>query len=109
MALIHCRECGKAISSEATSCPHCGAPIPKPKRTKWWLWVPLSLVAAFFAIGIIAGNSPEAEERHRQRLAIEHCWKEQSRKSFSADTSQFVAGACEMLEDRYRQKWGRNP
>jgi zinc-ribbon domain len=26
MALIKCSECGKRISSEATSCPHCGAP-----------------------------------------------------------------------------------
>ena len=27
MALIKCRECGKNISDEASSCPHCGAPI----------------------------------------------------------------------------------
>ncbi|OIQ78754.1 hypothetical protein GALL_395360 [mine drainage metagenome] len=28
MALTKCRECGKEISTEATSCPHCGAPKP---------------------------------------------------------------------------------
>lgn len=27
MALITCPECGKEISSKATSCPNCGAPI----------------------------------------------------------------------------------
>ncbi len=29
MALIECLECKKQISSEATSCPHCGFPIQK--------------------------------------------------------------------------------
>jgi hypothetical protein len=29
MALITCRECGKELSSKATSCPHCGAPAPR--------------------------------------------------------------------------------
>jgi hypothetical protein len=27
MALVPCRECGKSISTEATSCPHCGCPV----------------------------------------------------------------------------------
>ena len=29
MALTKCRECGQEISSEAVSCPHCGAPKPQ--------------------------------------------------------------------------------
>ena len=29
MALIQCSECGKQISSNAESCPHCGNPIQK--------------------------------------------------------------------------------
>ena len=31
MALISCPECKKEISDQATSCPHCGFPIAKPK------------------------------------------------------------------------------
>ena len=27
MSLIKCRECAKEVSSEASSCPHCGCPI----------------------------------------------------------------------------------
>jgi len=27
MALMECKECGKQISEQATSCPHCGAPV----------------------------------------------------------------------------------
>jgi hypothetical protein len=33
MALTNCRECGHEISSEAESCPNCGAPNPQ-KRSK---------------------------------------------------------------------------
>mgnify|MGYP005862812475 CR=1 FL=1 len=32
MALVPCRECGVQISSEAPSCPRCGAPDPTPQR-----------------------------------------------------------------------------
>jgi hypothetical protein len=28
MPLTSCRECGKQVSTEATSCPHCGVPTP---------------------------------------------------------------------------------
>lgn len=31
MALIKCYECGREISSAASSCPHCGAPVIPPK------------------------------------------------------------------------------
>src|SRR5947208_2463212 len=38
MALIKCRECGSSVSTEAASCPHCGAPQsgsgpPRPPAT----------------------------------------------------------------------------
>jgi len=32
--LISCSECGKAVSDQASHCPHCGFPIAKTKRTK---------------------------------------------------------------------------
>ena len=31
MALIKCEECGREISSAATNCPYCGAPIKSKK------------------------------------------------------------------------------
>lgn len=49
MALTTCKECSKEISTTAKACPHCGAKVP---RTKWWLWVPLGLVALFFGYGL---------------------------------------------------------
>lgn len=33
MAMTKCKECSKDISSEAVTCPHCGAPVKKPART----------------------------------------------------------------------------
>lgn len=33
MSLIQCSECGKQISSNAVSCPHCGNPIKVQKTT----------------------------------------------------------------------------
>ena len=33
MALIKCSECGKEISSKASSCPHCGNPMKQNEET----------------------------------------------------------------------------
>ena len=33
MALVQCRECGKEVSTEAASCPHCGVPRPTAPGT----------------------------------------------------------------------------
>ena len=32
MALINCPECGKQISEQATSCPHCGFPLKRSNK-----------------------------------------------------------------------------
>ncbi len=32
MALAACRECGRQVSTEATTCPHCG--VPRPAETR---------------------------------------------------------------------------
>jgi hypothetical protein len=53
MALIACNECGAEVSTSANACPKCGAKVP---RTKWWLWIPLVLVAAFFAFPYLAST-----------------------------------------------------
>lgn len=55
MALIKCKECGKEVSSEAETCPHCGARIAsKPMGCG-------SVIGILFVVGIGAlifgGNS----------------------------------------------------
>ncbi len=52
MALIRCKECDKEISTEAVSCPGCGAPIKKTmsKRQVIGIYVLLAIFAfAFFS------------------------------------------------------------
>ena len=36
MALTPCRECGKDVSSEAPTCPHCGASAPARAKAHDW-------------------------------------------------------------------------
>lgn len=33
MSLIKCPECGKEVSTQATTCPNCGCPVPKTIKT----------------------------------------------------------------------------
>ena len=53
MALITCPECGQKISSQANSCPHCGAPAKKVAAAGCPVWLAivfLAFVGAFFII-----------------------------------------------------------
>lgn len=46
MAMIYCRECGKMISDQAHSCPHCGCVVSNPNRSERdWL---TALLLCFF-------------------------------------------------------------
>ena len=106
MALITCKECGSEVSTTAKACPKCGAKVPK---TKWWLWIPLGLVAAFLLFGALVGNTPEGQAKSQERRAIELCWDEQKRKSLDPGTQRFVASTCEMMERKFQEKYGVKP
>ena len=54
MAMIYCRECGKMISDQALSCPHCGCVVSNPNRSERdWL---TTLLLCFF-LGILGIHS----------------------------------------------------
>ena len=61
MAICRCRECGSRISTEAPSCPQCGAPEPAPppkpvdRATRWMISAALSLASILIAV-IVIGN-----------------------------------------------------
>lgn len=42
MALVDCRECGKKVSNEAKTCPHCG--VGDPARPKSYIGGPATLL-----------------------------------------------------------------
>lgn len=59
MALTKCKECNKSVSTEATSCPHCGVADPgrtepaAPKKSKKRLYI---LIACLGFVGITVEN-----------------------------------------------------
>lgn len=108
MSLVQCKECKKEVSSSAKTCPHCGVKLRMGFFAKSLIVVSV-LFGVVVLIGLGLGSSPEGQARASERSAIELCWKEQGRKSFDAGTSQFVAGACEMMERNFRNKWNREP
>ena len=58
MAMTKCKECGKQVSTEAKTCPHCGAAAPTKKAKgglgKWLLIV--------FAIGVVVAVLPRQDK-----------------------------------------------
>lgn len=66
-------------------------------------------IVAFLMFGAIVGNSPEGQEKARQRQAIDSCWSEQQKKSLDPASQRFVAGACERMEEKFMQQHGHKP
>lgn len=64
MALTECKECQHQISTTATHCPNCGAKVP---RFKWWLWIPLAVLAFFVVLGL---TTPEYERQASQNRRV---------------------------------------
>jgi len=112
MALITCRECQKEVSDQAPRCPHCGAPVEgRPKKGSAMKVVAILgvVVVGFLTFGAVVGGSPEGQAMTKDRRAIDYCWEEQKRKSLDPSAQRFVAGACEMMEEKFRKTYGRSP
>lgn len=83
--------------------------VRKTSKLTWFIAIVGGLIIAFFVIGIIAGNSPEAEARGTERRAIAMCWDNQTKKSLDPAAARFIAGACERMENDFRAKHRMNP
>jgi hypothetical protein len=110
MALVACKECKKEISDATRICPSCGA----KQWTSPWVWIVSAPIIAFGAIMVFgalnsANQSPEDEAKHRSRAAVELCWQEQQRKSLDPSTQRFVASTCEMMEQKFLERYGHKP
>ncbi|QUY35620.1 zinc ribbon domain-containing protein [Acinetobacter junii] len=62
MALVNCKECGVQVSTQAKSCPSCGAKIKKPTSVFTWIILVIFIFGVFAAIGSgdNTGNSSSA-------------------------------------------------
>lgn len=61
MALIKCSECGNDVSTEAKTCPKCGAKVKKPTSTT------TMVVGGIFAIGILSAIA-NSNSTHNQSV-----------------------------------------
>lgn len=75
MAIANCRECGKEVSDQAKTCPHCGVSAPVQKVA--WLWVIVFGILVALMVKSCVSNDPtpknEPEDPHadkRYSLAI---------------------------------------
>lgn len=57
MALTTCRDCGKQISTQAASCPHCGRPQPR-KNSRAMGWIKGFFLICFVLWIYAAASSP---------------------------------------------------
>jgi len=109
MAMVACNECRKEISNTAKSCPQCGAKAPKTSQSSGWGWGLLFAVIGLFLLCYIIGSSPENKAKSQERDAISICWQQQESRSLDPSTKRFAAKACEMMEQKFRDTYGRNP
>ncbi len=79
---------------------------------KFILWIVGLAAGGFVALlifGFILQQDPEVRQKGRDRDAIAECWKQQERKSFDPATQRFIAGACESMEAKFRQRYSAEP
>lgn len=66
MGIINCRKCGKEVSSEAKSCPHCGVNKPAPEsKFRHYLKLGIGAVLVISMVKCISGQ----EENKSQAIA----------------------------------------
>ena len=97
MALLNCKECGKALSDKARVCPHCGAPFESDKVSVW-IWIALSIFA--LVVAAVWWSGPMSKEESDSRDAIAKCWKMYEKQSLTPSEKVGVARVCEELEKK---------
>lgn len=107
MALIKCTECGKDVSDEAKTCPHCGVAIKHKGSALFWVFVVFFvLVVGVLSLG--AGKSDPVKTQARQ--AYDLCMDDLASADRARNgTSAFIAGTCERLRGEFKQKYGTSP
>ena len=105
MALTTCRGCGQQISTTASTCPACGAKVPRSR----WLWAALGLAGAALVLVLEPNRSSDEERRAKDRHAIEECHAQAERPTIDPGARGFMAGACDLMEAQFVDRWGEQP
>ena len=107
--MITCPECKKEYSDQSKKCVHCGARNPNKMSGVGKFGVFLLIIVGLFVFLLIVGNMAYDPEQHSAELAIEECRKSESDVLLSIEARRIARGACELLEQRYKNKYGRAP
>ncbi len=86
MAMKPCKECGREISTEATTCPHCGKKNPTGVRTSPIALGCLALIGFVIVVGIFSssnsptvsssstGRTPSLKEQILGQVKLDYTW-----------------------------------
>lgn len=96
MGLIKCKACSEKVSTNAFSCPHCGEPVPKKKKTSLVIWLILILLV-FYAIGNIAEKSIQ-QVNAKQNLINMKAIEEQKKIDKKLEITKKLAREKKILE-----------
>jgi hypothetical protein len=107
--MITCPECKKEYSDQSKNCVHCGARNPNKMSAGGKIGVFLLIVVGLFVALLIFGNMAYDPEQHSAELAIEECRKSENDALLSIEARRIARGACELLEQRYKDKYGHAP
>lgn len=71
----------------------------------------LSIRVAAASLLMLSGCADDyiPQPKEQDRRAIDLCWEEQKRKSLDPQQQRFIAGACELMERNFTQKYGQRP
>lgn len=78
----------------------------------WKILIGLVVVfVAIVTIANIAAPKPGSVDHDRMiaREAVGLCWEDQKRKSLPPNQTQFIAGACESMEAKFKTTYGYAP
>ena len=98
MALINCHECKREVSTEAKTCPSCGAKVRLPKKpvspTMKAFFVLLG-VGVFASVAIESNRKEETTKASEQRLAsMTHEQRESEKTTKTKRDSQLHSVRC---------------
>lgn len=94
MALKSCRECKREVSTDAKTCPHCGAPRPtEPKRNtgRYWLALAVVLVFAILLSGRDSARDRALDPQRDDAATVQVICQEAIRRQLKSPTSSDFA------------------
>jgi len=115
MALCKCKECGKEVSSKASACPNCGAPVKK-EATQYGCFSCLGILFIGCILLSIMGNfvpkssspprTPETSKQRSERVARESQNRKVKEQQKKADQEkQLAAEAAVAAKTEKFKKW----